>query len=116
MSGRPEWWEVTTDVDLRDVAHDLAAVADDLADERRRHTYPKARDLIDLDVITVRSWAEEAMHSRDSGDALDRRDALALALGRRDAAELRLRRWADAGDLWNEHRLLPHRAVSGVAS
>lgn len=107
MPGGVEWWEVTTWEDLRAEADQLGLLALDFEEEAKAWTHPAARTLLQQQALQVGDWAQEAALGCDTGDALDRRQALTVALGRREAAEASLQRWRQRGELWNGHRQRP---------
>jgi len=108
-----EWGLVTVTEDLMGTSRDLAQLAWEFGQEARSWTVPAGKEQLQLLQAHLTTWAQEAALASAQGDYYTRYDALQLAIHRRAAAQLSLRRWWETGELWNSHRVRPVPASIG---
>lgn len=110
---QPEWGLVSVTEELMTVSRDLAQLAWEFGQEARSWTVPDGREQLQGIQRHVTDWAQQAALASAMGDYWSRRDALATAEHHRAAARESLRRWWEAGQAWNRHRIRPVPASIG---
>lgn len=104
---------VTVTEDLMAQSRELAQIGWELSQEARTWTVPEARPLMEDAAMQCRGWAQAAALASTRGDYWSRLDALFRAEAQTAAARLILRRWWQAGESWNSHRVRPVPASIG---
>lgn len=106
-----EWGLVAVTEDLMAASRDLAELAYQFRRESHGWTHGQGRELLKVQAGQLVTWAQECALESTRGDYYTRADALRVAQGRVQAARHTLRRWWEAGELWNAHTIRPIPAI-----